>query len=163
MARAVNPEGTLSDILILDRDSPVARPYMETPFNESAPTISPDGRWLAYVSDETGREEVYVASFPDASRGRQIVSTAGAAEPVWGSRGTTLYYRGADGRVVEAAYTTGNRFSINSRKDIGLEDAGVSIDATDYDVTPAGDEFVTSHVGTVKARLSVLLRGLPAQ
>jgi hypothetical protein len=91
------------------------------------------------------------------------VSTAGAAEPVWGSRGTTLYYRGAAGRVVEAAYTTGDRFSITSRKDIGLEDAGVSIDATDYDVTPSGDEFVTSHVGTVKARLSVLMGGLPAR
>ena len=161
MATTVTPEGSTSDILTLDRDSSVARPYMETPFNESAPTISPDGRWLAYVSDETGREEVYVASFPDASRGRQIVSTAGAAEPVWGSRGTNLYYRGADGRVVEGAYTTGDRFSITTRKDVGLEDAGISIDATDYDVTPAGDEFVTSHLGTVKARLTVLLGGLP--
>ncbi|MGK2962518.1 MAG: hypothetical protein ACSLFK_10280, partial [Gemmatimonadaceae bacterium] len=161
-ATPVTADGGTSDILILNRDSSVARPYLETPFNESAPAISPDGRWLAYVSDETGREEVYVASFPDASRGRQIISTAGAAEPVWGRAGG-LYYRGADGRVVEAAYTFGETFSVTSRKNVGLEDANVSSDATDYDVTAAGDEFVTSHISTVKARLSVILGGLPTR
>jgi len=163
MASTVTPEGGQSDIMIVDRASPVARSYMETPFNETAPAISPDGRWLAYVSDETGREEVYVASFPDASRGRQIISTAGAGEPVWGRGGTTLYYRGADGRIIEAAYTTGDRFSITTRKNVGFEDAETSNDAADFDVSATGDEFVTSHLGTIKTRLSVLLGGLPTK
>ena len=156
------PEGGSSDIVIHDGESSEVRPYIETSFNESAPAISPDGRWLAYVSDETGREEVYVGSFPDASRGRQIISTGGAGEPVWGRRGG-LYYRRGDGRVVEASYTSAERFSVTSRRDVGLEDAGVSTDAADYDVTPAGDEFVTAHIGTVKARISVLLQSLPTR
>ena len=88
---------------------------------------------------------------------------SGSSRAGMGQARDDLYYRGADGRVVEAAYTTGDRFSITSRKDVGLEDAGTSTDAADYDVSPAGDEFVTSHLGTIKARLSVLLGALPSK
>jgi Tol biopolymer transport system component/tRNA A-37 threonylcarbamoyl transferase component Bud32 len=60
--------------------------------DEYMPTISPDGRWVAYVSLESGREEVFVRPFPDAERARTQVSIAGGAHPVWAWSGKELYY-----------------------------------------------------------------------
>ena len=61
-------------------------------FDEYEPALSPDGRWLAYVSAESGREEVYVRPFPQADRARWQVSTAGGAAPVWAHNGRELFY-----------------------------------------------------------------------
>ena len=58
-----------------------------TEFGARSPTLSPDGRWLAYVSNEAGREEIYVRPFPDADSGRWLVSTDGGVEPVWAHSG----------------------------------------------------------------------------
>jgi Tol biopolymer transport system component len=68
------------------------RPLIQTPFNNSAPRISPDGRWLAYLSDETGRNEVYVQPFPNLGA-RWPISTDGGSAPVWEPHGRELYYR----------------------------------------------------------------------
>lgn len=64
------------------------------------PALSPDGRWLAFVSDETGYSEVYVTSFPDMTSGRWRVSTDGGVKPVWTSSGRLLYVDRDGGRVV---------------------------------------------------------------
>ena len=61
-------------------------------FNESAPQFSPDGHWLAYVSDESGRYETYVQPYPGPGGKRQI-STDGGTEPVWNRNGRELFYR----------------------------------------------------------------------
>jgi Tol biopolymer transport system component len=66
-------------------------PYLTTAFNESLGRFSPDGRWVAYVSDETGRPEVYVQSFP-ASTGKWKVSSDGGSQPVWRRDGRELFY-----------------------------------------------------------------------
>ena len=67
-------------------------PLIVTRFKDSAPAFSPDGTWLAYVSDETGRDEIYVQAYPDASQ-RFPVSSDGGREPVWSPDGTELFYR----------------------------------------------------------------------
>jgi serine/threonine-protein kinase len=64
-------------------------------FNNAAPTLSPDGRWLAYTSDESGRSEVYVRSYPGQG-GRWQVSLDGGAEPVWSPKGDEIFYRQGD-------------------------------------------------------------------
>jgi serine/threonine-protein kinase len=69
-----------------------ARPWLESPYAETAAALSPDGRWMAYVSDESGRKEVYVRSFPGAG-GRIKISSEGGAEPVWSRGGRELIYR----------------------------------------------------------------------
>ena len=69
-----------------------ARPFLSTPFNESAPMISPDGRWLAYQSNESGRYEVYVQPFPDGGR-RIQVSADNGVYPRWSARGDELFFR----------------------------------------------------------------------
>ncbi len=75
----------------LDSTPEVARPYVVTPFNEVSPQISPDGKWVAYVSDETGQTEVDVSSFPDPSRKIQVSAGDGLA-PLWSADGSRLYY-----------------------------------------------------------------------
>jgi serine/threonine-protein kinase len=70
----------------------VARDYATTRANEGGPAFSPDGRWVALQSDESGRSEVYVRSFPDPSSRIQI-SAGGGNEPAWSRDGTRLYYR----------------------------------------------------------------------
>ncbi len=67
------------------------RPFLETPFNELVAMFSPDGRWVAYVSDESGRNEVYVLPFPGPGGKRQI-STEGGGYPQWARDGRELFY-----------------------------------------------------------------------
>ena len=74
-------------------------PYLSTPFNEQEGYFSPDGRWIAYSSNETGRSEVFVQAFP-VSGAKFQVSTAGGAEPRWRRDGRELYYLGSDGRMM---------------------------------------------------------------
>jgi Tol biopolymer transport system component len=67
------------------------RAVVKTPMVEDYPRVSPDGHWLAYVSNESGRYEVLVQSFPEA-RGRTQISTSGGIEPVWSRDGRELFY-----------------------------------------------------------------------
>jgi hypothetical protein len=72
-----------------------AQPFLRTPFNETAPQFSPDGRWLAYISDESGRDEIYVQPYPGPG-GKWEISTEGGTEPVWNPNGQELFYRSGD-------------------------------------------------------------------
>ena len=67
------------------------RPFLQTPFNEAAPNFSPDGQWLAYVSNETGSNEIFVRPYPGPGEQRQI-STEGGGGPIWGRNGEELFY-----------------------------------------------------------------------
>jgi Tol biopolymer transport system component len=75
-------------------------PLLEGKFNYDHPQISPDGRWLAYASNESGQNEVYVRPFPDVNKGRWQISTKGGNGPLWSPDGRELFYR--DGESVMA-------------------------------------------------------------
>ena len=81
-----------ADLWVLDRAAERVQPFIRTRFNEYAPALSPDGRCLAYVTDESGRAEVVVVAFPDAT-GRRQLSTEGGTEPQWSRDGSELFYR----------------------------------------------------------------------
>jgi Tol biopolymer transport system component len=84
------------DLWVLPLDTERAPyPLTETPFNEFEPALSPDGRWMAYISDESGQNEVYVTSFPDQGRKWQL-SKDGGASPEWSQRGDELFYLDLD-------------------------------------------------------------------
>ncbi len=68
-------------------------PLVTGPASEIHPAVSPDGRWLAYASDESGTAEIYVRPFPDAGSARWQVSTAGGVSPIWSHSGKELFYR----------------------------------------------------------------------
>jgi Tol biopolymer transport system component len=74
-------------------------PLLQSPFAERHAQFSPDGQWLAFTSNETGRDDVYVQSFPNAST-RRMVSSGGGAYPRWGSGARELLYRAPDGRLM---------------------------------------------------------------
>jgi serine/threonine-protein kinase len=90
------PVGTLGaegNVFITALGAPAAtRPLLQTRFDESGPALSPDGKWLAYQSNETGRLEVYVRPFPDVEGGKVRVSTDGGSEPRWSHDGRELFY-----------------------------------------------------------------------
>lgn len=87
-----NDPKTQRDIAIVSLRDRKADVFIRTPATDVAPRFSPDGRWLAYVSDESGRPEVYVQSFP-GSGGKWQISTEGGTEPVWNPNGRELFYR----------------------------------------------------------------------
>jgi hypothetical protein len=79
-------------------------PFAQAPFNEISAQFSPDGRWVAYVSGEVQRNEVYVARFPGAGGKRQI-SLAGGLAPRWRPDGKEIFYLAPDGKIMSAAVT----------------------------------------------------------
>ncbi len=96
MVLVETPLETKGDIWVVPVDSPAnARPLLRTPFNEREIALSPNGRWLAYVSDEAGSDDVYVRGLEEGSP-RWRVSTSGGTEPRWGAGGRELLYRHAD-------------------------------------------------------------------
>jgi Tol biopolymer transport system component len=83
---------------VLRVDDRKPRPLIKTPFEDDWPTISPDGRWLAYMSNQSGQYEVYVQAFPSGSR-RGQVSTGGGVLPFWNPKGGELVYQSAPAGV----------------------------------------------------------------
>ena len=99
------------DVMAINLDDSEPQMLLGSRYNEMLGSLSPDGRWLAYVSDESGRLEVYVRSYPDLDQKWQI-STDGGIEPAWSHDGRELFYRSEDGRSVMALpITAGPEFS----------------------------------------------------
>ena len=81
-----------------------AEPLVSTAFTNSAPVLSRDGKWLAYVTNESGQSEVYATTFPEP-RARFPISIGGGAEPLWSADGSEIYYRQGN-KVVAVAVET---------------------------------------------------------
>ena len=96
---------TGADISLFSRvDTPATRLLIATRANESNPSFSPDGRWISYVSDETGENEVFVQPFPPTG-GRWRISTSGGKAPVWGRDGHSIFFQRND-EVISVRVTT---------------------------------------------------------
>jgi serine/threonine-protein kinase len=93
-------------IVLLDVASGRLTPFLNSPFNEQYPEFSPNGRWIAYTSDESGRMEVYVRPFPSPGMKEQI-STEGGIGPLWARNGKQLFYRWGDQMWVVDVRTEG--------------------------------------------------------
>jgi DNA-binding winged helix-turn-helix (wHTH) protein/Tol biopolymer transport system component len=91
-----DPETRLDIWSLAAGDGQAPKPFLRTSSNEMHPQLSPDGRWIAYTSDETGTWEVYVQSFPTAGS-KQAISVGGGAEPQWTKNGSELIYVTPDG------------------------------------------------------------------
>ncbi|HKA37727.1 MAG TPA: protein kinase, partial [Thermoanaerobaculia bacterium] len=130
------------DIFTLPLDSKTGpTPFLQTPANEKAPAISPDGRWIAYCSDETGRDEIYVQAYPGPG-GKVQVSTESGAEPVWARNGRELFYRKAD-KMMAVEVSTQPSFSASTPRLLfeGRFTRGHR-GYTNYDVSPDGNRFL---------------------
>ncbi|MDQ3138619.1 MAG: hypothetical protein M3Q93_13660, partial [Gemmatimonadota bacterium] len=105
-----------ADILGLKAGDTTLVPLVATPAAEMFPALSPDGRWLAYASNESGTSEVYVRPFPQTASAKWQVSTAGGTEPVWASTGRELLYISGKGEMVSAEIQRGAAFSVGKQR-----------------------------------------------
>jgi len=87
-------------------------PVVATRFSDMSPALSPNGRWLAYVSNETGADEIYVVPFPNKGSAKWAISTGGGTEPLWSHRGNELFYRAASGNLVAVEVNAIPTFSL---------------------------------------------------
>jgi Tol biopolymer transport system component len=132
---------------------------LRTPANERHPRISPNGRYMAYVSDESGQHEVYVRLFP-TGEGRVLVSTNGGLHPKWNDRGDELFYVG-DNTLMAVNVETEPIFRADiPRKLFTGEQVGTQLtiftQVSMYDVAPDGQRFVVVQPVGKKPSISVV-------
>jgi hypothetical protein len=119
------------------------QPLIRTPSGEAGAEISPDGRWLAYYSNSSGRNEVYVRAFPNVeSAGQWTISTAGGTRPAWSRNGRELFYLDVNGAMMAVPVQTTPTFSAG--KPVTLFDANwwAALSVRMYDVTADGQRFL---------------------
>jgi len=105
------------------------------------PQFSPDGRWLAYISDESGRSEVYVQPYPGPG-GKWQISTEGGTEPAWNPNGRELFYRSGD-KMMSVEITIQPSFAAGTPRMLyqGRYESG-PVPTTDYAVSLDGQRFL---------------------
>jgi Tol biopolymer transport system component len=132
---------TGNNITLLKVGDSLPQTLIQTRFNEGAPVFSPDGRWLAYASAESGRYEIYVNAYPGPG-GKYQISTEGGTEPVWNRNGRELFYRSGD-RMMAVAITTQPVFSAGRPTMLfqGQYQPNPTMNAN-YDVSPDGQRFL---------------------
>jgi serine/threonine-protein kinase len=148
---------TLGDVWMLSLDDGAVTPLLRSPANERTPVFSPDGRWLAFASDESGTDQVYVRAYPGPGPPMRI-SSDGGSEPVWSRDGTELFYRHG-GTMMAAPVRTEGAFAAG--RPIPLFEDRYATEykgRPNYDVGPDG-RFLMVEVekGSEGARLEVVL------
>jgi Tol biopolymer transport system component/tRNA A-37 threonylcarbamoyl transferase component Bud32 len=137
-----------------------SQPFLRTQFTEGAPRFSPDGRWLAYVSDESGRFEIYVQPYPGPG-GKWQISTEGGTEPAWNHNGRELFYRSGD-KMMAVDIATQPGFAAGKPRML-FEGPYVRTAATipTYDVSPDGQRFLmlkpSESAGGAPTQINVVL------
>ncbi len=116
-----------------------SKPLLQTEFDETRPAISPDGRWIAYMSNETGRREIYVRPFPSVEDGSWQISSDGGVSPVWAPNGRELFYRNGEAMMVVKIETEP---SFRHGRPQVLFSGSYAFAARNYDIHPDGQRFL---------------------
>jgi serine/threonine-protein kinase len=135
-------------------------PLAQTTAEERAPKISPDGRFLAFVSDETGRSEIYVRTFPGGDS-RWQVTTTGGTEPLWSRRGEELFYR-SENEIVSVSVQTDSTFTFGNPQAVVDGPYVPNPMHTNYDIHPDGNQFVMVRSGAGETRMMVVVNWFEA-
>jgi len=142
--RTDNQERGTGDILgIRPGVDTVPRALVATPAEELVPEISPDGRWMAYSSDVSGRREIYVRAFPDAAGTPYQVSTTGGTNPSWNPNGKELFFIDAANNMVSVPVTSGPAFQVGQPRVLFAAGAYfLNAFSQEYAVAPDGQRFL---------------------
>ena len=134
-----------------------AKPAMESDFVNRLGELSPDGRWLAYTSNESGRTDVYVRAFPGPG-GKWAVSNNGGDQVLWNPNGRELFYR--DGaKIIAVGVSTSPTFAVLKRT-VLFDDRFVPAGTLNWDVFPDGNHFVMVQPANRDAKLVVTVNWL---
>ncbi len=125
----------------------VRRPLLQEKYFEKDPQISPDGRWMAYASNESGKYEVYVRPFPEVNKGKWQVSTNGGNTPLWSPAGRELYYHVGDAAMAvpvetEPTFKPGKPTALFRGTNIRFVSGIDMNDFTYWDISPDGKRFL---------------------
>jgi serine/threonine-protein kinase len=135
----------LRDIVALRTGDSITVPVAAEPYDEKAAALSPDGRWIAYESNETGDDEIYVRPFPDADDGKWQVSAGGGLNPRWARSGREIFYVNGDGAMSVAEVSTTGGFRVGQRSSLfSLDGTGLYYGSNyaAWDVAPDGQRFL---------------------
>ena len=146
---AVPDRGWKINLLDLNSHHVTALPNSQS--QEAFPDFSPDGHWLAYVSDESGRPEVYVRPFP-ALGSKTQVSSAGAAAPAWSRDGKQLFFRSDCEFWVSDVHTTTTFSASKPRLLFKQPDCMAGVPTRNWDVSPDGQHFLLTKLSSRKAQ-----------
>ena len=148
---------------LTDPDRPKAgapEPFLRTPTDELGPSFSPDGRWMAYQSIESGRGEIYVRPFPAKREGRWQVSSGGGL-PFWAKNGHELFYEGADNRIMVVDYTIDGDSFVPAKARVWSERQVFNPGLLNLDLAPDGKRFAVLYspemAGTAKGSVHVTM------
>ena len=148
------PPGNNDDLMILPMEGDEAsgwkpgKPtvFLNSPFNEIEPMFSPDGRWLAYSSNESGLAEVYVRPFPGPG-GKWQISSGGGTYAAWSRTRPELFYRAPDGRIMVATYSVeGDSFRADKPRVLAETQTMLRPRQRSYSVHPDGERFAMAPV-----------------
>ena len=123
-----------------------AFPFLDSDFLESQPQFSPNGRWLAFISNKSGRHEVFVTSFP-GRESEQLISTGGGMSPRWRRDGQEMFYLAPDGTLTATSVNgRGPRFEVlgAARPLFRIRTRASRLDAYSYDVAADGKRFLVN-------------------
>ena len=147
-----------ADIGLWHRGDTATVPLVASPvFGENSPALSPDGRWLAYTSNESGRNEVYVRPYPNVDAGRWQVSQAGGSSPHWSHTGRELFYENGAKALVAVAVVPGVTFTLGAQVTLFTTSgfAGAPPNFLYYDVAPGDQRFVLFRTATENGDVKV--------
>jgi dipeptidyl aminopeptidase/acylaminoacyl peptidase len=140
-SRDVKSKGSV-DVGVVSVADWKATTLLGTPFDERTPQFSPDGRWLAYASDESGRFEIYVQPFPGLGQKWQV-STGGGAYPRWRRDGKEIFFLKLPEKTLMAAEVKpGSTFAVGEQKALFQTQIKRVDFGTQYDVSPDGSRFL---------------------
>jgi serine/threonine-protein kinase len=130
---------------LTDPDHPKAgKPelFLGTRANENNPRFSPDGRWIAYASNESEHEEVYVRPFPIGGTGKWQVSAGGGGNPFWSNNGREMFYQAPDHRIMVVDYTLSGGAFVPGKPRLWSDKRIVATSVPNLDIAPDGKHFL---------------------
>jgi serine/threonine-protein kinase len=149
-----SPRGRPATILAFDMAAKTSRLVVESQATVRLPSMSPDGKWIAYESLENGQREIFVSAYPGPG-GRSQVSDRGGAEPIWSRDGREIFYRAPRSMMAATVDVRNGAFAVKERR-VLFEDIFVVAGTLMYSVFPDGQSFAMMQSDEADRQLALI-------